>query len=176
MKKILALITLTALLVLTLAGCGDKAPSDIPKGYQIASVSDCDYVLYVPDTWMVDNQTLYTSAYHSSGDPTSISVTAGGMNFEDKTVEDWWKGYEEQFSEAFDSYELLSTEDAKLGGVDGKKFTYTAKMADGQYNFICIAVVRNDYVYYMLYTSTPEKYEAPLETLDEVVSYFEFKD
>ena len=175
MKKILSVIALLMIPVLFLAGCGDKTPSEIPKGYQIASISDCDYVLYVPDTWMIDNQTLYTSAYHSSGDPSSISVTAGGMDFEDSTVEDWWKGYEAQFNEAFESYELLSTEDAKLGGVDGKKFTYTAMLAEKQYNFICIAVVKDNYVYYMLYTSTPTYFENHLEELDGIISNFNFK-
>ena len=176
MKRLLSVIALLMVPVLFLAGCGDKTPSDIPDGYQLASNDDCDYLFYVPETWVVDNQTLYTSTYYSAGDSSGISVTAYGMNFEDEAVEDWWNGYEAQFNEAFESYELLSTEDATLGGVEGKKFTYTAKMADKQYNFICIAVVKNEYVYYMLYTSTPEYYENHLETLDEVVSYFEFKD
>ncbi len=175
MKKVFSIITLLTVLALLLAGCGNKEPSEIPDGYQIASSQDCDYIFYVPETWKIDSSTLYTSAYFSSGDSSSISVTAYGMNFEDKTVDDWWEGYTKQFEEAFSEYELVTTADKTMGGIDGKQYTYTAKLADKQYNFICTAVVRGEYVYYMLYTSTPDYYEKHLDTLEEVIGYFEFK-
>ena len=178
MKKIISVIALLAMLTMLFTACGNDTPTDIPDGYQLASSEDCDYLFYVPEDWIVDSRTLYTSAYHSAGDTgdtSSLSVTAYGMNFGETTVEDWWKGYEGQFTEAFESYELVSTEDVKLDGVEGKQFTYTAKMAGAQYNFVCTAAVRDNYVYYMLYTSTPEYYENHLDTMKEAVSYFKFK-
>ncbi len=175
MKRIISVIAAIAMLAMLLTGCADKTPTDIPSGYQLASSKDCDYLFYVPDTWVIDSQTLYTSAYYSSGDTSSISVTAHGISAQGSTVEDWWKGYEKQFNEAFTDYKLVNTEDVKLDGIEGKQFTYTAKIADKQYNFVCTAAVRGLYVYYMLYTSTPEYYENHLDTLNEVVSYFKFK-
>lgn len=175
MKKTVSVIALLAALMLLLAGCGNTEPTDIPDGYQLASTEECDYNFYVPDTWIVDSDSLYSCAYYSAGDPTSISVTAYNMDYTDTTVSDWWEGYTEQMNKAFEEYTLVSEDDAKMGGIDGKKYTYTAKLADVQYNFVCTAVVKDAYVYYMLYTSTADKYEEHIDTLNEVIGYFEFE-
>ncbi len=192
MKKIISIVALLLCLTLVLAGCNSNQDPNAPDGYKLISAEEADYNLYVPSDWIEGINNLSTSAYYSRGaDATSISVTAFGASITGETVDTWWNGYKDDFAAEFDSFEVISEEEAKLGGIDGKKFTFTATKgiaetetaAEGetteatakQYNFVCVAVVRNTYVYYLLYTSTPEYYEAHLDTLSNVVSYFSFK-
>ena len=191
MKKIISVIALVLCLTMVLGGCNSNQDPNAPEGYKLISAEEADYKLFVPSEWIEGLGNLSTSAYFSRGaDATSISVTAFGASLAGETVDTWWESYKEEFTAEFDNFELISTEDAQLDGVDGKKFTFTATKgfaeaettADGettepkaqQYNFICIAVVKEAYVYFMLYTSTPEYYETHLDTLSNVVSYFKF--
>ena len=194
MKRIISLMLAILTVMMLFAGCDSKQDPNAPDGYQIASGEDADYTLFVPMDWIVEKSTLYTSAYFSKGkDATSISVTAFGADFADPTVEAWWAEYSEEFAATFSSFEVVSEEDAKLGGLDAKKYTFTATLgkgeeaetsedettaaavSEGKYNFVCVATVKDTYIYYMLYTSTPEYFETHLDTLGEVINYFEFK-
>ncbi len=193
MKRSISLMLALLAVMMLFAGCASKQDPNAPDGYQTASGEDADYNLYVPADWTVEKSTLYTSAYFSKGkDATSISVTAFGADFADPTVEAWWAEYSEEFAATFSTFEVVSEEDAKLGGLDAKKYTFTATLgkaeeesseeeettaavSEGKYNFVCVATVKDTYIYYMLYTSTPEYFEAHLDTLGEVINYFEFK-
>ena len=176
MKKYISAIALLLCLCMLFAGCGNKQDENAPDGYKLASAEETDYLFYVPSSWIIDSSTLYTSAYVSAGDASSVSVTAYGLERESTTVADWWKGYTEQFDEAFEEMEVVTEEKVTMGGIEGVKYTYTAKIAGAQYNFVCSAVVRGNYVYYMLYTSTPANYESHLEELDGIISNFDFKE
>lgn len=193
MKKTVILTALILCFAMLLGGCNANQDPNAPEGYKLVSGEEADYNLYVPSEWIEGIGNLSTSAYFSRGaDATSISVTAFGAKLAGETVDTWWESYKEEFAAEFDNFEVVNTEDAKLGGVDGKKFTFTATKgtaeaetnAEGgttgekvakQYNFVCVAVVRDTYVYFLLYTSTPEFYETHLDTLSNVVSYFTFK-
>ena len=175
MKKTISIVALLLTMCLMLAGCNKNNDENVPDGYQLASSEEADYLFYVPEIWIVDSSTLYTSAYVSAGDASSVSVTAYGLERESTTVADWWQGYQSQFTAAFSAYEAVGEKEIKMGGVDGMQYTYTATMADVQYNFVCSAVVRGNYVYYMLYTSTPTYFENHLEELDGIISNFNFK-
>ncbi len=175
MRRTISIISLFLALCLILAGCGNKSEEGVPDGYQLASSDEADYLFYVPSGWIVDTSTLYTSAYVSAGDASSVSLTAYGLERESTTVADWWNGYTEQFGKAFTDMETVSEKEITMGGVSGIQYTYTAKMADTQYNFVCSAVIRGSNVYYMLYTSTPTYYENHLEELDGIISNFNFK-
>lgn len=186
MKKIISLVALLLCASMLFAGCGNKQDPSVPDGFQLISSEEADYNLYVPTEWIPGINNLSTSAYFSRGaDATSISVTAFGADLAGQTVEKWWDEYKKDFEAEFDNFEVISEEDASLGGVDGKKYTFTATKgvetdAEGketatQYNFICVAVVKDTYVYFLLYTSTPKYYEEHLSTLGDVISHFSFK-
>lgn len=130
MKKVLISL-LSLLLCAALLGCGKNKDTDVPAGMQLASSEDADYLFYVPESWRVDKSTLYSAAYYSSGDATSISVTAYGMDFTEVTVADWWEGFAEKFSATFETMEVTATEDATLGGVDAVKYSFDATLAGG---------------------------------------------
>ncbi len=175
MKRIISAMALLLALCLLLAGCNKNSDDNTPNGYKLASSDEADYLFYVPESWIIDTSTLYTSAYVSAGDVSSISVTAYGLERESTTVADWWKGYQDQLTGTFSGYEAVSEKEITMGGVDGMQYTYTATLADVKYNFVCTAVVKANYVYYMLYTSTPTYFENHLTELDAIISYFNFK-
>lgn len=169
-----ALVLAVLMCAAAFAGCSKKDP-DTPSGMKLASSEDTDYRMYVPENWRVDKSTLYTAAYYSSGDATSISATAYGMNYDDTTVDDWFEGFTEEFKEIYTDVTEAKAEEAKLGGVDGKKYTFSGTLNEKVYNYIIVAVLRQNYIYYITYTSTPEYYSDHLEELDDVIRYFEFK-
>ncbi len=171
-------ITAAILAVLTVlslsAGCAKKDP-EIPSGMKKASGEAADYIMYVPEDWRVDSSSLYTAAYYSSGDATSISATAYGMNYGDENVDDWFKGFMEEFGGVYTDVAEPTEEDAKLGGADGKKYTFSGTLNGQVYDYIVVAAIRQNYIYYITYTSTPEYYESHLDALDKVVTNFAFK-
>lgn len=175
MKKTgIFLVSLLVILGMALGGCAKQDP-DVPAGMQLASSEDADYLFYVPQGWRVDKSSLYTAAYFSSGDATSISVTAFGMNMTDDSVSSWWESYKEQFAEIYDTMEVTAEEETELDGMDGMKYTFDATLNEKEYQYIIAAVLRENYIYYITYTSTPEYYEDHLEELDLVLEHFAFK-
>ena len=175
MKKTGILLILLLLAIgAILSGCADQDP-DVPEGMQLASSEDADYLFYVPEGWRLDKSSLYTSAYFSSGDATSISATAFGMNLTDTSVNDWWEKYKEQFEGIYENVEFSEGEETKLGGVEAMKYTISATLNEKDYQYIIVAALRDSYIYYITYTSTPEYYEDHLDALDQVIECFAFK-
>lgn len=176
MKKIIAALcaAVLCLSVFLMTGCGSEE-SDVPDGMVLASSEDADYIMYVPEQWKVDKSTLYTSAYFSSGDATSISAAAYGMNFTDKTADDWWSSFEEQMKSVYQNVSDAEKEAVTLGGIEGNKYTFTADLNGQTYNYIISAVLKDNYIYYITYTSTPDYCEKHLEELESVLKNFSFK-
>ena len=178
MKKISVIaLFLAAILSLTaFVSCGEKKEEiEAPDGMILASGEDVDYLMFVPETWKVDRSDLYTSAYFSSGDATSISVTAHNITGGAATLDEWWKSFCDEAKTVYGEFTEVDTKKAKLDGVEGKEYTFTAKLGEAQYNYIITAVIKDYYVYYVTYTSTPDYYEDHLEELKTVIEAFEFK-
>ena len=173
MKKIAFILAAVVAAAALLAGCG-KQEGDAPKGMKLASSNSVDYVMYVPEDWRVDQSELYTSAFYSSADATSISASAYGAAV-DETVDTWWDGFYKSFCSLYTDCSEPVREDSKLGGVDGARFEFSGVLNGQEYNYIMVACVRGGYVYYITYTSTPDFYESHLDTLGEVIDNFSFR-
>ena len=174
MKRIIALILALIACLAVFCSCAKEEP-DAPSGMKLASGDNVDYYMYVPEAWRVDKSDLYTSANFSSGDPTSISATAYAISSDIPTLDDWWKGFEEEMGTVYEEVSKVEKSDAKLGGVKGKEYSFTAKLGENTYNFIITAVIKDYYVYYVTYTSVPEYNENHLEERTQIVEAFEFK-
>ena len=75
MKKILSLLLLSVMLF-SLVACGDDTPTDVPDGMKLASDTEIvDYLLYVPENWVVTSQTGMTMAQASLNDDSNVIVT-----------------------------------------------------------------------------------------------------
>lgn len=178
MKKIsvISLMLVLCMCVLSFAGCAKKEESDAPDGMKLASGEQVDYYMYVPETWKVDNSQLYTAAYFSSGDATSISATAYGISADITSVDAWWALFEEEMAGVYSEISEVTSTDAKIDGIEGKEYTFSATLGEQEYNFIVTAVINNYYVYYITYTSIPEYNEDHLEERVQVIDAFRFKD
>ena len=178
MKKIsvISLVLVLCMCVAAFAGCAKKEESDAPDGMKLASGEKVDYYMYVPETWKVDHSELYTAAYFSSGDATSISATAYGISADITSVDDWWTLFEEEMAGVYSDISEITSTDAKIDGIDGKEYTFSATLGEQEYNFIVTAVINNYYVYYITYTSVPEYNEDHLEERVQVIDAFRFKD
>lgn len=75
MKKFLSILLL-AVLLLSLVACGNENTGDIPDGMKLASDPEIvDYLLYVPEDWVVTSQTGMTMAQASLNDDSNVIVT-----------------------------------------------------------------------------------------------------
>jgi len=119
MKRFLSL-SLAALLLLALTGCGmNNEDAWVPAGMQLASTDAVDYKLYVPSSWTVDVSTGIVSAYVSSTDRSNITMTAFNLEGEDVTMtpQEYWTRYEQQLLDTFpdltylDPSTILSSEE-----------------------------------------------------------------
>ena len=178
MKKIsvISLILATVMCLFAFCACAkEKDEIKAPQGMILASGEKVDYYMFVPETWKVDKSELYTSAYFSHGDATNISTTAYNINTaEIKTVDDWWAGFEKQMKDVYKDVSEIKAADAKIDGIKGREYSFSAKLAEKEYNFIITAVIKGDNVYYITYTSTPEYNEDHLEEREQVIESFKF--
>lgn len=171
MKKIISLI-IAAVMLLAVVGCAKEA--DIPSGFKLASNEICDFNFVVPETWTVSLSEGTVAAYCSPADPSSISVMPGELENSDSSVEDWWEAHKTDFESVYDEFTLLSEEEAILGGVTGKCYTFTGKLGENTYRFEITAVVLRSRLYMMTFTSTEDKYEDHTQTLELVKEHFTF--
>lgn len=102
MKKILSLLLLLSCL-LTLVACGGEEP-EYPEHYGYKMISDpsiVEYYFYVPEDWVVDEQTGMTSAHLSARDRTNVSVTTYEASSALSTMEAFWTKYEQDFTATY---------------------------------------------------------------------------
>ena len=121
MKKIISIVCALLCVSLLLGACS-KSEDGAPDGMKQASSDNVDYIMYVPENWKVDKSELYTSAFYSSADATSISAAANGVAA-DETVETWWDGFYEKFASVYSDCSEPESADITLGGRPGARRT-----------------------------------------------------
>lgn len=175
MKKLLSLAFAILLISCLLVSCGNDP--DVPDGMKLASGDAVAYDLFIPEEWLVDVQTGYTSAHVSDTDATNVSVTSFDMQAANSTVDDWWEINVTDLKVAFTDYkEMKIGADTVLGGESAKEYVYSAKLGGVEYVYHHVAaVVEGGIVYNVTYTTTPDKYESSLETFNKITSEFRFR-
>ena len=175
MKKLLALLCVALALTVLLSSCGGaKSDENAPKGMIKASNDNVDYVKYVPEAWKVDKSNVYTSAFVSSSDPTNVSATVFSAE-KGTEVEDWWKGFYEDFKTLYSDVGEAKTEKAKLGKADATKYSFKGTLNEIEYSYIIVATMKGSTIYYVTYTSVGDAFDAHLEELDTILSNFAFE-
>ncbi len=163
---------LAALMLLCTVGCGEQDET-VPDGMKLASSDIVDYRLYVPENWTTELSSGAISAYYSKDDPSSVSVMTWNLT-ETTTVASWWEGYQEDFKLVYQNFELLATEDTKLGDVDARKYTYTGELGPQKYKFVQTAAIRGGMIYLFTYTSTAEKSDSHIADVGRMLAEFRF--
>ncbi|MBQ8402140.1 MAG: hypothetical protein IJX14_09450 [Clostridia bacterium] len=171
MKRFLILMLAVSMLAMT--GC--NADAEAPTGYKTASGEAADYTFFVPDDWTVDLTTGATSAYCSTEDPSSISVMAWELPNTDTTLDEWWAMNLEDISMVFQNLEAAAPENLTIDGVHGQKYVYTAELGEFSYKILQAAAIKNGTVYLITYTSLADTYDAHIEEVNNMVSFFLFK-
>lgn len=182
MKRILIFTLILVMSVTMLASC-KRTDSDTPVGMVLASDPEIsDYSLYVPKGWTVDMSTGITSAYVSSVDHSSVSVSYGVPS--EKNLEEFWGNSKKHYDSIFENFTVLEEgAPAKLGEYDAARYNYTAEYEGKEYQFLQYMTIRGAYVYIFTYTAENEKsdilgyvpYEKNLEAVLTVISEFKFK-
>lgn len=170
MKKILALLLAVSALALT--GC--NSDNEAPTGYKTASGEAADYTFFVPEDWTVDLSTGATSAFYSTDDPSSVSVMVWELPHTDTTLDEWWEMNLEDISLVFQNVAVEEPENVTMDGVYGKKYTYTADLGEFSYKIQQTAALHGGSVYLVTYTSLADTYDAHLEEVNNMLSFFTF--
>ena len=183
MKKLSAILAILLLIAFCFTACGDE-DDDAPEGMKrISDPAVVGYSLYVPVAWISELNSGVVSAYHSKSDASSITVNQWNLTEEVTDIASWWAQYQPMFASTFKDFNLESEEDCYLGGVNAKKYVYTAKLPAGeseeedgmlQFRFMQVVTVRRGMVYVFTYTSTAEVFESNLTEVQWILDAFKF--
>lgn len=188
MKKIIIFVLCLITCASCFASCGSQ-DDFVPAGFKRASSKDADYVLYVPEAWVVDISTGVTTAYVSSSNQTNVSFISFDLSedvkkeFEDKekiTVDDYWSYYEKTFKDTFSDMKYAENgngDNIKLsnGKLDGKKYIYTATVTGIECDFMQVIAIKGETVYMLTYTAREDNFATYKDKVDEIIEHLEIK-
>ena len=175
--KLKAFFVSMIVLTMLLTGCASGTEADVPDGMQIFYNDNVDYTAFVPSDWTVDISTGTMSAYVSSADSSSVSITAQNLN-EVTTLDEYWKGYEKDFKSTLSDMEYVGEAPVTttLSGLPANRYVYTATVTGTSCKFMQVVCIREMTVYVITYTSTPEKYDDNMDNVEKILDNFSFND
>lgn len=171
-------IAFAIILVLSTILCSCAKDDGVPAGMKLFSGENVDYTVYLPEDWTVDMSTGTLSAYVSSVDSSSVTITAQVLETSKMTmsVDEYWESYKADFESTFDDmeYEGEVPVTTTLDGVPANKYVYTATVTGIKCKFMQLVCINAGKVYVITYTSTPDKYDNNIEGVDSIISNFSF--
>ena len=175
MKKRICALLCVLLLISALVSCGKTGDVDVPYGMQLASdPAVVDYYLFVPSKWTVETATGATSAYYSTDDPSSITVSAYGLSKDVNDAQSYWAFFEKQFGDIFGDPESVEESNLLLDGKEAMQYVFTAKLGETEYKFCQIVCTRNGMAYILTYASTAANFDRHADEVQEIVAQFKF--
>lgn len=175
MKKLICVLLSACLLLAVLVSCGKTGDVDVPYGMQLASdPTVVDYYLFVPSDWTVELATGATSAYYSTDDPSSITVSAYGLSKDVSDAQSYWAFFEKQFGDIFGAPEAVEESNLLLDGKEAMQYVFTAKLGETEYKFRQIVCTRNGMAYILTYASTAANFDRHADEVQETVAQFKF--
>ncbi len=149
---------------------------EAPEGMKIASNYDIvDYLLYVPESWIVDVRNGLTMAHVSETDMSSIQVAQWNLTASTKDYDKWWDEYKKQMNlVASVEYANPQLVDTKINGVDSKKAEYIITTDTQSYKCMVTATIARGSVYVIVYTSTVDMYNTHLTDVNKIIENFKF--
>lgn len=201
MKKIrLAAAALACALLF--CGC-TQTELDTPVDMKLASVEEADYYLYVPNDWVVANQTGITAAYASLTDNSNVScckyiiadnedrstiftisdpvTSEDGSEVADGIVyaKRYWNIYETDLKNTIGDYKAVGEpQNVDLDGCAAVKFTYTSTLSGTSYKHsmvVCCPSPSASSVYLITYTATADNYDTNSDNFSKVIRNFKFQ-
>ncbi len=153
MKKLISLLLLlSCLLALVACGGGDSEYPEYPNTVMISNLSVVEYYLYVPDSWIVDEQTGMTSAHVSELDSTNVSVTTYEKTERYSTLAEFWTTYESDFAATYGAMQyVVRAEATLLGGQDAFRYVYKTTFLGTAYHVDQVVTMYQDRFYLMTF-------------------------
>lgn len=171
MKRILAFLLL-AVLCAGLVACADD---EVPNGMKNVGLESSKFYLFVPDTWVSQSERGIPGATSPGGEDANVLVTQYLMD-QLYTPETYWENKcVPERSATFSSFEVTDSADTTLGGVDAKKYVYTAVLGGNTYRFLEVFAVVDNIIYTLTYTATPEHFDTYLTDVDTICANFRFR-
>lgn len=165
-------------MLVCLVGCGSK--DGAPAGMKLVSNKDIvAYSLFVPESWVIDEQSAMTMAHVSAENKSSVSVMQWNLTNDITSIDSWWESYhKKELTEAFDSFKIISEgEECVVDTKPAKSYTYTVEFSEFVYKYYVVAVINQGSIHVITYTSTDEGglYDATLPTVkDKIIASFKF--
>lgn len=173
-KRILALIIMVAC-TLAIVSCNNK-PTDIPEGMQLATNEFVSYKLFVPDTWNVDKNSGFISAYNPE-DKTNVSVMTQTGTKVYSSVSEYIDEYIKTLSETYAKFELIEEECTQEGiSLSGRAAARVVfKITQSGVTYKCQQLITSSgyYIFTLTYTANAEMYDKHLDDLSKIIKYFE---
>lgn len=192
MKKIFALILVFGVM-LSFAACARDYSA--PDGYQLASSTEhCDYVLYVPSAWNVENnQTNFTTASVPLGESRcTVSVAKLDARYEATTIDDYFQGCKGDYGYLTNfAVRTVETTDANgekvesegeqivIGSGDkqraGYRYIFSGNYGETSYTFQQVFTIKGSDIYCLTLTAVSAHYDTCAEAFNGILGYFYFK-
>ena len=170
MKKIISLV-LVICMALAFTACGNK--DSAPEGMKNVAPDSEKYYFYVPESWRTNSGDI-VGAYYSMSDRSNVSAMAYGGEFE--TSEDYWNDFKTRSERVFESFSVVSENEAKvLDERNAIRYVYKITLDGKDYQCMQTVVSFSNILYVITYTAPESNYESHLEDVEKMLSNFKFK-
>ena len=182
--KISLAVLLAAIAVLS-CSCGAATGGDAPDGMKKIETDIDDYSIYVPQAWTIDLATGVASAYMP--DNASISMMTVQLDRDTPDLDSYWTKTEDDFRSTFGEsfeYDGENPQNTLLGGVEARKYVYSATVTGSEYKFMQVICMRQSsallqsfsYVYVFTYAAPADVYGDHLDDVNDILTNFRFND
>lgn len=173
MKKIVALLLLLVM-AFGVVSCGEKV--ETPSGFQLASVDNAPFYLYVPNSWISNVSSGISSAYCSTTGSVLVSAFAQEDD-EDISLELYTAKTLESFQRTLASFELVTKklESTTLGSYAAYCFDYKATSGEKEMLFRTYISDYAEGFVVLTYSAEKSAFETYEADFDEIVAKFTFK-
>ena len=149
-----------------------------PEGMKIASFDNCEYIFYVPNTWVCDMSDKLSEAYFDESGRPNVTVTSFSPD-EVMKVDEYFAECEQIYKQedgGIEGYELLSAGvERTVAEIGAKTYTFKAVYSGTEYKIMQTMLVYNDMIYTLTYTAIADRFDAHLADVEIMLNSFRFR-
>lgn len=153
---------------------GGETDKKTPAGMKIASFDGCEYVFYVPKSWVVNASDKLSEAYYPESSKPNVTVTSFAPDGK-MTAKEYFTACQEIYKEDISGYELIGESERKLSGKDAVSYEYKAVYGNAEYRIMQTVAVYNDLIYSVTYTALADRYEEHKADVVKMLDAFRFR-
>ncbi len=149
----------------------------VPDGMKLISTDERAYRFFVPVSWKVNTGAQFTAAYidEANGTRTNVSVQMYMTGNEAETVEQYWQSCEKSYKELFASFNLVSSSEIKMDGINAGKYVYDITTGGNSYKQLQAIVKKGTVFYVITYTADPDNFDGHTAEVDKMIENFDLR-